>query len=577
MIDGVAISYGDIAVGAKEAFAPSAQGQADFSKIEQLKAYNLIFPSYANPCEGYSLLLDGEAVAFPENTQNENLGVWTSEISDSDGTINMLLTLQSEELYTSQGFTVTFDEANGIYCTDMEIAWYKVLDGEELLDTRIFNPDSAKFFCKNYVEKFNKVVINFKKINMPDVRMRLHAIDYGYGVIFYGDQLKNANQKQKLDPISSEIAINPFTFTLSSNTDMEYHFQKNQPISAYQNGELVSTNFVKSSKRTGRRTWNITCEDYIGILDSKQFKGGMYNDYSVTTLIDDIFVAAGVLYTLDESFAEMKLTGHIPFTTCREALKQAAFAIQGAVITSGSDKVRIVKLSDETSQTVNKRRILQGQSFDIDDIVTGVELSVHKYRAVNDEQIVYEAEESGTGIGIVVKFSEPLHSLEITNGKFEEYGTNYAIFNANEGCVLKGKKYEHSTTSKYKRKQDITADTEENIKSITNATLVSTSNADMILDRCFDYLTKSEKTNLSIVEALHVFGGDYIRYRDNIKYSENFKYSQKMPKIVEKDASVNVGDVIEAETEYLGNISGRIIEQNFSLMSGNIVKKAVMV
>ena len=80
--------------------------------------------------------------------------------------------------------------------------------------------------------------------------------------------------------------------------------------------------------------------------------------------------------------------------------------------------------------------------------------------------------------------------------------------------------------------------------------------------------------NLSIVESKHVTGGKTITY-GNAKYGID-KYGGKTPSIITYDERVNVGDVINAETEYLGIVSGRLIKQTFNLNSNVIIKEAVL-
>ena len=254
MDKGVAIRYGDVAPEAKENFVPTAS-ESEFDNLSQLQQYNLNFPNYANPCELYQAVLDGTATAFPSVPQNINLGMWSKQISNDDGTFTepIILELESAGQYSSQGLTLTFDTYNQIYATRLSIKWLRITDeGMTTLDEKEFNPDSAFYFCRNQVENYNKIVITFYSLNMPKNRLKLRVIDYGYGTFFYGDELRNIKLIQELDPISSEITINTCDFTLDSKTDMEYSFQAKQPLSVYFNGQLRATSFVKSSKRKAK-------------------------------------------------------------------------------------------------------------------------------------------------------------------------------------------------------------------------------------------------------------------------------------------------------------------------------------
>lgn len=583
---GVAIRYGDVAPEAKENFVPTAS-ESKFDTLAQLQQYNINFPNYANPCELYQTVLDGTATAFPSVPENANVGLWSEQISNNDGTFTepIVLTLTSEGQYSSQGLTFTFDTYNQIYPTHINIKWFRYAGGtmtELSPDGGVnFYPDNAFHFCRNQVENYNKVVITFYSLNMPKNRLKLRVIDYGYGTFFYGDELRGVKLIQEIDPISTQISINTADFTLDSKSDMEYSFQAKQPLSVYFNGELKATTFVKKSTRNAKRLWNIQSEDYIGLMDNIPYYGGIYTNKNAVELLTDIFKVAKVPYSIDDVFNGSTVTGYIPFTTCRDALMQVAFAIQAAVDTSNSDVVKVFALEKDVKQTIPLNRIMQGQNFADEETVTGVDVTVHSYKAISETIDVYDATESGTGENIFVKFSEPLHDLSITSGSFavDEKGnelkhTNYAVINANAGCILRGQKYEHTTQTRRKNNPVVLASEVEKVVAIEKATLVSQNNIDNILNKCYNWLIKTNQTNLKIVEGKHVQYGGAVKWGD--KKWGDFKWGEKTPNIITYDQSVNVGENINAETEYLGIVGGRLIKQSFNLNGNIIVKEAVL-
>ena len=509
--------------------------------------------------------------------ENANLGLWSEQISNDDGTFTkpIVLELKSEGQYSSQGFTFTFDTYNNIFATRLSIKWIRITDeGITTLDEKEFTPDNAFYFCRNKVENYNKVVITFYSLNMPKNRLKLRVIDYGYGTFFYGDELRGVKLIQEIDPISTQISINTADFTLNSKTDMEYSFQAKQPLSVYFNGDLKSTTFVKSAKRKARFLWDIQSEDYIGLMDSIHYYGGIYTNKNAVELLADIFTVAKVPYSIDEVFADATVTGYIPFTTCRNALMQVAFAIQAVVDTSNSEVVKVFALEEDVKQTIPLNRIMQGQNFADEETVTGVEVAVHSYKPITETIDVYDATESGTGENIFVKFSEPLHSLAIENGEIVSQGTTYAKINANEGCLLVGKKYEHTTQIRRKNNPIVLANDIEKVVAIENATLVSLDNIDNIINQCYNWIVRTNTVNLDIVEGKHINYGAAIKYGDK-KYG-TFKYGDRHPASISYDKKVNAGDVVTVNTEYLGPITGRITKQLFSLNGGIIVKKCTL-
>lgn len=573
---GVAIRYGDVAPEAKENFIPTAS-ENKFDTLAQLQQYNLNFPNYANPCELYQTVLDGTATAFPSNPQDTNLGLWSEQISNDDGTFTdpIVLELQSANQYASQGLTLTFDTQNNIFATKLKIEWQRVsADGVTTLAEQEYTPDNAFYFCKKFVEYYNKIIITFYSINMPQNRLKLRVIDYGYGTFFYGNELRGVKLIQEIDPISTQISINTADFTLDSKTDMEYSFQAKQPLNVYFNGQLKATTFVKTANRQGKFLWKVQTEDYIGVMDSVTYYGGIYWGKDAYDLLVDIFTVAKVPYNINKQLQGVRLYGYIPFTTCREALMQVAFAVQNVVDTTNSEIVNVFALEENVKQNIPLNRIMQGQSFVDDDTVTSVEVVAHTYKPVTDPINVYDSEESGTGQNIFVKFSQPLHDLTITNGQIIESHTNYAIINANANCILKGQKYEHTTEARSKKNPLVLANDIEKIVSVENATLISQYNVDNVLEKCYNYFRKTKTIKAKIVEGKHVELGKTYRYGE-AKYGK-IKYGARKPTIITYDMPTNVGETIQTETEYLGVLSGMIIKQTFNLNGNTIIKDSII-
>lgn len=585
IIPGVSIQYGDIAVGAKENFTSNAsESQFGDNYKSDLQKYNMQIYNYANPCETYQTALDGTATFLPSqsSTQNANIGLWSTQLSNtSDGTFtqSITLTLTSNGQFSSQGFTFTFDRANNIYPTSLKIQWYRVEgENETLIHEETFTPTSAFYFCRYKAENFNKAVITFYSLNMPKNRLKLYAIDFGYGTVWYGDELTTVTCTQEIDPISYEIYINSTDFTLNSKSDIIYSFQTEQPLITRHNNNLISSTFIKNSKRVAEHLWEVQSDDYIGLMNNIYYPGGIYENKNAYDLLVDIFNTSKVPYDIDVNIKNLTITGYIPYVTCREALNYVAFAIQYIVSTAYTDKVKIYKVDNNVSQTIKLNRIVQGQNFENTDIVTGVVLSVYKYTKSNEVSEVYKASENGTGENIFIKFSEPLYNLSISNGEFvkdkfgnNKMGPNFAYINAYEDCILKGKLYKQTETQIEKNNPLILANQKENIISISGNTLITNSNAKQVLNSCYDFLTKTQTTKMNIIDRRIVSGGEYILW-GNAKWG-TFVWGGTEPWKITYDKITCIGDKITAQTQYLGDVTGIITKQTFSLTGNNVNKE----
>ena len=129
----IRVEYGVIAEGAKEGFIPELLNCASISTPDNLSQDDLVFKNYANPCEKYSALLDGNSLPIPENTKNENMGVWSLYSTNGLGEFENefpSVTLVSDKTFDIDGLSLTFDVKNNIYPTVFLVYWY---NGEQLV------------------------------------------------------------------------------------------------------------------------------------------------------------------------------------------------------------------------------------------------------------------------------------------------------------------------------------------------------------------------------------------------------------------------------------------------------------
>lgn len=570
---GIALQYIDITPNAKENFSAKSEDVAFENGLQQLMQEGLTFSKYSNPCEEYSTLLDGTFLPLPYDLQNAILGFWSNEVSGEDGVFSspVVLVLESDLLFSSNGFTLRFDTNRNVFPTNIKVQWFKINDGVDVfLGEELLRPNNSVFSFSNLVDSFNKVVFTFNALNTPKNRFVLQGIDFGAEVFFYGDELKRISLIQEIDPISTEISINTADFEILSHHDYGFSFQPRQSISIYWNGSLVSKSFIKTSKRTGKRTWKISSEDYIGVLDGISFNGGMYENALAADVLDSIFKKAGVPYSIDSALAGETVSGHIAEGSCRDALMQVAFAIRAAVDTSNENVVRVFRLSEEIKQSVPLERVKLGQNIEDEKTVTSVEVVAHSYKKTESSKMLYEAERDGVGESIYVSFNEPIFDLQIENGKIIESGANFAKIDASEGCTLQGKRYEHNTFSKTKNNEFALSSEQKNNVVIDRGTLVSTENLDKVLDSCYNWFVKKSIISSSVIEASRLQNGNSARYGQK-KYGF-FKFGKKQVLI---DKPIRVGDNIAISTEYLGEKIGTVVSQRFSLNRSNGVVKNI--
>lgn len=540
---GIKIVYDDVAPYAKEnsnpqvidaGLCPGADtfpGQDVFpaptvirNTFPDLKRDDLKYPGYAL-CLPRFALLNGDYVNFPDAAQG--YGFISDEISDSNGQFEYTMTqeptlpgeypsiflypspgLEKEikaptleitfnRKFTSVGLLLTFNDMSGDYASRINAKWYS---GEQLLSDLDFEPDGEKYFCSNYVQLYDRIIITFLETSKPFRPIFLTRIDYGIYRDFLGDEIKEINCLQEINAISESISINTMDFTVRTKSSVPFDLQKKQKLSLYFNGGLIGNFYLKNGARKSRTDYYMDTHDAIGLLDGNDFPGGIYTGQKVTDIIAQIFDGEDFNYLLDDVFDGITLNGYIPYTTKRTALMQIAFAIGAVVDTSNYDGVVIYP--KQTDKIGDFDKVFEGLTLDHSDVVTGIRLTGHSYQRSDESEELYNDELTGT---VQVTFSEAHHSLTISGGVISQSGDNYAIIKGTGGAVvLTGKKYHHYTFMISRENPNIFFN--KNIKEVKEATLINKDNAQQALDRVYEYYQRAENVTCEVILEDKVIG-----------------------------------------------------------------------
>lgn len=540
----IRIEYGVIVEGAKEGFEPSLSNCADISNAADLKKEDLVFKNFTNPCENFSVLLDGGRLPIPENTSEENMGVWSLYASDSLGQFGTTLptvALISDEEFDVNGLTFTFDVVNNIYPTDFSVFWYK---DTSLLESKYCVSNSAVFSVYENVSGANKIIIVFDKMNTPNSRLKFHSIQYGSVLIIPEKSIQNMRVHQEVSPISTTVPISTLELSFLNTQGANYDFAARESLKIFDNTTLIGKYFIETANQTNKQKWNIEAQDYIALLESTEFEGGIYNDELAVDILSAIFVKANVPFIVADALQDARVTGYIPYTTCRKAAQQVLFAIGAYANTAYSEKIEILETDATVIESVGLDRVFSGQKVSVDADVTAVELIGHTYTEGDSATTLYKSTQEETEVKVI--FNEPVtvESLSLDNGTILERGVNYAIISCPENSSLTGIPYKHLTFSKSKSNSATTNKKSSNKKTVQKATLISNQNIDKVLELCYNYVTRT------------------ISVRS---------------KIIEGESPLITGKTYEIETEIMGKVTGILSEQTFSLFGGKKVSKETVI
>ena len=292
------------------------------------------------------------------------------------------------------------------------------------------------------------------------------------------------------DTVSAEVYTKTVGEQLAALPD-------NTPIVIYRNNAIKARFVKRGVSRIGPNTYSLIGRSPMGALTGMIHSGGIYTGQTVAEVAKEICGSIPIL--VKTVYAETKLYGWLPYAngkdrSARDNLVQVLFAIGAYLRTDLNGVLRIEPLWDGTASTISVDRSYTGGTVNYDSPISAVTVTEHQYIAGTDEKELF----SGTSQqGDIITFSEPMHSLTATGFTILESGANYAKISSGSGS-LKGKTYIHNTRLVT---QTVTENAAENVKSVTDATLVSLVNSSAVAKRLADYYKCRETITNGIVSG----------------------------------------------------------------------------
>lgn len=321
---------------------------------------------------------------------------------------------------------------------------------------------------------------------------------------FLFSQTESAKPTREQSLSCESISADTLTAVVRCNDPTIMAFAKNDPIRVWENDSDASmqTYYLRSITRTGATSYRLVAWSAVGLLAAMAHKGGIYIGQTVAEAVKEI--CGNVPVVVKSVFANTKLYGWLPYCqpkadrrgkSARDNLVQVLFAIGAYLTTDLNGVLHIDALWDGVSSTIGSNRMYaSGGKVSYSDPVSAVTVTEHQYIAGTDEKELF----SGTSQqGDIITFPEPMHSLTATGFTILESGANYAKISSGSGA-LKGKTYIHNTRLVT---QPVTENAAENVKSVTDATLVSLVNSSAVAKRLADYYKCRETITNGIVSG----------------------------------------------------------------------------
>ena len=458
---GVKLIYKDVALGADEDAEVTTSEAEAFSVAAEIPFG--VETGAVVTCEhnGWGLSHDYQILT------EQPIAFWSKDRSGADCFFEAppTITLDFSEQYTVTGLTVRFAPDIMEYCSQFSITWYQ--DGA-VKHIGTYYPEKPTFVVTDTVEAFDRLVFSFEKTSLPGKRLKVEQIIIGVIREFEGDELTSAAFIHEINPVSDAVPVNVLDATFHSKDDIDFVFQRKQPVEGYNGKDLIGVYYIESGKRTGASDYSIACTDLVGVWELEEYGGGIWiADTALTDILSEVFGDAA-LFDISPELDGATLRGFIEPGTKRTALQQIAFALGAIADTSGTDKVKLYPMPTGEGAEIPAAKTYTGGAVDMADKVTEVTVTAY---VIFDER----------------------------PGENEEY------------IEFNGVQYRYYTDTKHAYNPNVISTDLPNKVKFTGAYLVNLSNAQRIADNILAYYMRREKYAFK-----HILDGQEIGGRANV-------------------------------------------------------------
>ena len=299
---------------------------------------------------------------------------------------------------------------------------------------------------------------------------------------------------------SDSLEANSLTVTVFSSDKAIMGFAKNDKVEYFRDGRRVGVYYLQTVERVGSDAYTLSALSALGRLITMRHVGGIYTGQTVAEVVPQICGPVEVM--IESVYASRKLYGYLPYSnpdtrtgngrSARDNLSQVLFAIGASLGVDENGVMRVEKLWDGVSATITADQINEDSCSTVYETpVSAVEITEHQWVKSGAAVSLFDgtAEE-----GTLVTFSDPAYDLVGSGVTVRESGANYAILSAGTG-TLTGKGYNHLTRIV---RRTVTDGVEENVVTVSDATLVSLTNSVDVAKRMADYYRHRETIRVDV-------------------------------------------------------------------------------
>lgn len=230
------------------------------------------------------------------------------------------------------------------------------------------------------------IVVAMTDINAPYVHHKLTTMYSGAMTEYSEDKIISCDIIEQMDVLSETMPTNTCDIVMIEPDGIRYNPSVRQRLEIYRNGDLRGVFFIDNVKKTGTNRYTISSHGITGELERYTFYGDVYKNKDAERLIAEIFEAAGIYHIMERVPFVHKISGYLPITDCKTALRTVLFACGMTLDVSRTPhpRVRYINVTYPTTE-MQITDTLVGESVTEESPVARVEVKTRVYINPDDD------------------------------------------------------------------------------------------------------------------------------------------------------------------------------------------------
>ncbi len=285
--------------------------------------------------------------------ESDNVGYISSGCSNNSGVFNPAVDIVielAEGLYSAPGITFYFWQN---YCTEVDVKWYK---NSELRGSETFFPDSLEFYGDKKVEDFNKIIVSFKKTEIPYQFVKLVGIDLGK-VREITDLISNVEIFTEINPDCADVPGSTCDF-IAGVTEFEPQDMQELYVYGGKEEKLFGKFVIDRVPSVGKDKYSFECSDEIMKTDKPVYPQKPQSTYKISELNAEIKTASNVDIICDK-YNDTEVVGFIEKDkSVRLAAAMMSFSLGCFLTGFGSKALKMIKPKNRRDKIISASQIL---------------------------------------------------------------------------------------------------------------------------------------------------------------------------------------------------------------------------